>query len=88
MAQCTLCRKSAVAGSNVSHSQVHTKRKFKANLQKVNGLLLCTRCLKAIDKTKRVEQEAKEQRIKEKEEKKAKEQEDKEEKVNKKDKNK
>lgn len=48
MARCTLCDKKAVSGSNVSHSQVHTKRKFKPNLQKVNGLILCTKCLKTI----------------------------------------
>ncbi len=48
MARCTLCDKKAVSGSNVSHSQVHTKRKFKPNLQKVNGLVLCTKCLKTI----------------------------------------
>ena len=71
MARCTLCQKSPVSGSNVSHSQVHTKRRFKPNLQKVNGLLLCTGCLKAIKKTKRAEEAAAEQRIKEMEEKKA-----------------
>ena len=50
MARCTLCDKKAVAGSNVSHSQVHTKRRFKPNLQKVSGLLLCTQCLRTIKK--------------------------------------
>lgn len=50
MARCTLCDKKAVSGSNVSHSQVHTKRKFKPNLQKVSGLLLCTTCLRTIKK--------------------------------------
>ena len=53
MAKCTLCKKGAVSGSQVSHSQIHTKRKFKANLQKVNGLLLCTRCLKTIKTIRR-----------------------------------
>lgn len=48
MAKCTLCKKGAVSGNQISHSQIHTKRRFKANLQKVNGLLLCTRCLKTI----------------------------------------
>lgn len=57
MARCTLCYKSATAGSVVSHSQVHTKRKFSPNLQKVNGLLLCTRCLKTINKQKKIEAE-------------------------------
>lgn len=48
MARCSLCKKSAVSGNIVSHSQIHTKRKFRPNLQKVNGLVLCTRCLKSI----------------------------------------
>lgn len=55
MARCTICDKKAVSGSNVSHSQVHTKRKFKPNLQKVNGLLLCTQCLRTIKKIARAE---------------------------------
>lgn len=62
MARCTLCQKSPVSGSAVSHSQIHTKRTFKPNLQKVNGLLLCTRCLKAIKKTKRAEEAEAEER--------------------------
>lgn len=48
MAKCTFCEKRAVSGNQVSHSQIHTKRKFKPNLQKVNGLILCTRCLKTL----------------------------------------
>jgi len=48
MAVCTICKKRAVTGNRVSHSQIHSKRKFKPNLQKVNGLVLCTRCLKTI----------------------------------------
>jgi large subunit ribosomal protein L28 len=50
MGRCVLCEKSAVSGSQVSHSQIHTKRRFKPNLQKVNGMILCTRCLKTIKK--------------------------------------
>lgn len=50
MARCELCAKSKTAGNNVSHSQIHTKREFKPNLQKVNGVVLCTRCLKTIKK--------------------------------------
>lgn len=57
MARCTICRKRAASGSNVSHSQIHTKRKFKPNLQKVNGLLLCTRCLKSIKKIAKFDSE-------------------------------
>jgi len=48
MAKCTICNRGAASGNQISHSQIHTKRKFKPNLQKVNGLLLCTRCLKTI----------------------------------------
>lgn len=48
MASCTLCKKRAKSGSKVSHSQIHTKRTFKPNLQKVNGVILCTRCIKTI----------------------------------------
>lgn len=50
MARCSICRKSATSGSNVSHAQNHTKRKFKPNLQKVNGMLLCSKCIKTIKK--------------------------------------
>ncbi|MEI7792003.1 MAG: L28 family ribosomal protein [Candidatus Berkelbacteria bacterium] len=50
MGRCAICTKSAVSGSQISHSQIHTKRKFKANLQKVGGTLVCTRCLKTIKK--------------------------------------
>lgn len=56
MARCTICDKKAVSGSNVSHSQIHTKRKFKPNLQKVSGLLLCTQCLRTIKKVAEKEQ--------------------------------
>ena len=72
MARCTLCQKGPTSGSAVSHSQIHTKRTFKPNLQKVNGLLLCSRCLKSIKKTKRAEdiatEERKAERLKAKEE--------------------
>ena len=63
MARCTLCQKGPVSGSAVSHSQIHTKRTFKPNLQKVNGLLLCTRCLKVIKKTKEAEETAAKERV-------------------------
>jgi len=47
-----------VAGRNVSHSEVRTLRKFKANIQKITFLLngkkttmtLCTRCIKRLKK--------------------------------------
>ncbi|MFA6963534.1 MAG: 50S ribosomal protein L28 [Patescibacteria group bacterium] len=50
MARCAICVKSATAGNQVSHSQIHTKRTFKPNLQKVGGVMLCTRCMKTIKK--------------------------------------
>ena len=48
MGRCTICEKRAVSGNAVSHSEIHTKRRFKPNLQKVNGLILCTKCLRTI----------------------------------------
>ncbi|MEI8143206.1 MAG: bL28 family ribosomal protein [Candidatus Berkelbacteria bacterium] len=56
MAHCLICKKGVSAGSNISHSKVHTKRQFKANLQKVNGVILCTKCLKTIKTNLRNEQ--------------------------------
>lgn len=50
MAKCALCLKSKTSGNAVSHSQIHTKREFKPNLQKVGGLMICTRCLKTVKK--------------------------------------
>ena len=45
---CAICGKSAGFGSNVSHSKVHTRRRFDANLHPalIGGvkLLVCTRC--------------------------------------------
>ncbi len=54
MAKCALCQKRAASGNAVSHSQIHTKRKFKPNLQKVNGVVLCTKCLRTIRKENKV----------------------------------
>ncbi len=55
---CYICGKSKVAGNEVSHSHIATKRTFGANLQKkpveIDGKLtnkyICTRCLKTIKK--------------------------------------
>ena len=55
MAQrCDLCGKAPVSGSNVSHSNRHTKRRFRPNIQSkkltVGGVeqrvKVCTRCLR------------------------------------------
>lgn len=55
MAACAICGKTARAGSNVSHSKVHTKRRFSPNLQRarVGGkrLLICMRCKRTLAKS-------------------------------------
>jgi large subunit ribosomal protein L28 len=58
MAKCDICGKTPTFGHNVSHSKVRTRRRWKANIQKVtmvvNGkperLNLCTRCLRTLNK--------------------------------------
>jgi len=58
MAKCDMCGKIPTFGNNVSHSNVHTKRRWKANIQKVTmvrdgkpvRLNLCTRCLRTLNK--------------------------------------
>jgi large subunit ribosomal protein L28 len=52
--RCDLCGKGPASGSNVSHSNRHTKRRFRPNLQAarltIGGeqkrLKICTRCLR------------------------------------------
>jgi large subunit ribosomal protein L28 len=61
MAMCEKCGKTKQSGNNVSHSNVHTKRLFRPNIQKttmlVNGtpkqVKLCTRCLRTMAKAPR-----------------------------------
>ena len=57
---CAICGKHAAYGSNVSHSKVHTHRRFDVNLQSalVNGekLLVCTRCRRTLTKSARMAQ--------------------------------
>ncbi len=59
---CALCSKSAAFGHNVSHSKVHTNRRFSANLHtsmvKGEKLLLCTRCLRTQTKGARMAKKA------------------------------
>ncbi|MCL1914383.1 MAG: 50S ribosomal protein L28 [Eubacteriaceae bacterium] len=53
--ECFICEKKTMSGNRVSHSNIHTKRTFKANLQRVkindNGSIktvrICTRCLRS-----------------------------------------
>lgn len=52
---CVVCGKGTETGNAVSHSNIKTRRKWKANIQKVKALVegtprrvsVCTRCLKA-----------------------------------------
>lgn len=59
---CALCGKSAGFGSNVSHSKVHTRRRFDANLHAalIDGtkLLVCTRCRRTQTKDARMAKKA------------------------------
>ncbi len=53
--ECFVCKKSVVAGNQVSHSNKHSKRVFKPNLQKIKVVIdgtpqrvsVCTRCLRS-----------------------------------------
>ncbi len=59
--RCAICGKGPQAGHNVSHSKVHTKRRFMPNLQQahvaVKGRItkarVCTRCLRTQAKAAR-----------------------------------
>ena len=59
---CALCGKSAGFGSNVSHSKVHTRRRFDVNLHAalIGGtrLLVCTRCKRTQTKDARLAKRA------------------------------
>ena len=59
---CALCGKSAGFGSNVSHSKVHTRRRFDVNLHMalIGGtkLLVCTRCKRTQTKDARLAKKA------------------------------
>ena len=59
--RCDKCGKGPLTGNNVSHSKVHTKRRFLPNLHPshlvVNGrqvkALLCTPCIRTANKASR-----------------------------------
>ena len=61
--RCDICYKSGMSGNNVSHSNRHTKTRFKANVHKQtlfqNGkqikVKICSRCLRSIPKSPRVQ---------------------------------
>jgi ribosomal protein L28 len=46
--RCALCGKGAVMSYNRPHSQKHTKRLVKPNIQSFYGIPVCTRCLRTI----------------------------------------
>ena len=58
MAKCERCGKSTSFGHSVSHSNVRTKRQFKANIQRVTVTegsrrvrkYLCTNCIKTLSR--------------------------------------
>ncbi|NLT18965.1 MAG: 50S ribosomal protein L28 [Firmicutes bacterium ADurb.Bin080] len=56
---CSICGKGAMSGNNVSHSRIRTRRKWSANVQKMNivddsgketNAYVCTRCLRTMRK--------------------------------------
>lgn len=59
--RCDLCGKGPMVGNNVSHSKVHTRRRFMPNLHRrlvlVHGkevkALVCTRCIRTQAKAPR-----------------------------------
>jgi large subunit ribosomal protein L28 len=59
MAKCEICGKGPQFGHNVSHSKQATKRRFRANIQRlrveidgrVRRAYVCTRCLRTLQKT-------------------------------------
>ncbi len=57
---CAMCGKQAAYGYNVSHSKVHTHRRFDVNLHtavvKGHKLLICTRCRRTLTKDARLAQ--------------------------------
>ncbi len=52
---CEICGKGTITGNNVSHSNRHTKRTWKPNIQRVRAVVdgstkrvnACTRCLRS-----------------------------------------
>lgn len=47
---CEICAKKPVVGYNKPHSLHRTKRTVKPNVQKIQGKLICTRCLRTQNK--------------------------------------
>jgi len=51
MAKCDLCGKTPVAGRNVPKSQHKTNRMFQPNVQRIDGMDICTRCLRTLKRS-------------------------------------
>ena len=64
--RCEVCLKSGMTGSNVSHSNRHTKTRFGANVHKqtllrngkVERIKICSRCLRSLHKPPRARRSA------------------------------
>ena len=60
--RCDICLKAGMTGNNVSHSNRHTKTRFKANVHKQTivqegkqiKLKICSRCLRSLSKSPKV----------------------------------
>lgn len=56
---CSICNKGSMSGNNVSHSNIKTRRTWRANVQKINvtdssgketKAYVCTRCMRTMRK--------------------------------------
>lgn len=50
MIVCEICKKSPRVGYNRPHSLHRTKRTIYPNIQKIQGKIICTRCLRTASK--------------------------------------
>ena len=65
-ARCDVCHRRPQYGNKVSHSNRHTKRRFKVNVQhrrlmlhgKMQNVYVCTRCLRTMMKVPKVRTKA------------------------------
>lgn len=69
-ARCDVCHRRPQYGNKVSHSNRHTKRRFKVNVQhrrlmlhgKMKNVYVCTRCLRTMMKVPKERSKAREVR--------------------------
>lgn len=50
MKSCSQCGKGSAKGASRSHSKIKTLRRQHANIQKVGGRYLCTKCIRTLAK--------------------------------------